>query len=58
MTRAAKEKAEITKFHEYRKDAIRAAIDFGYGEDVIDAINKAATDDDISKIMCKARLRS
>lgn len=54
----SKEKFREMKLHMYRKEALDAAIDFGYGEEVVEAVKNAATEDDISKIMCMARLRS
>lgn len=41
---------------DYRKQAILAAKDFHYGQEVIDKIKKAKTDDEISGIMRVARL--
>lgn len=41
---------------EYRKNAIEAAKDFDYGEEVISKIKKADTIKEISDIMGKARV--
>lgn len=41
--------------NDYRKHAINAAKDFGYGQDVIDAIKEAKDDNMISGIMKLAR---
>lgn len=40
----------------YRREALRAAKDFGYGEKVIAKIKVAKTDNEISRIMMGARL--
>lgn len=39
----------------YRNDAIKAARDLRYGQDVIDKIKAAKTDAEIDRIMRKAR---
>lgn len=39
----------------YRNDAIRAAIDFGYGNEVVKKIKAAKTDGEIERIMVTAR---
>ena len=39
----------------YRNDAIRAAFDFGYGDEVIKKIKAAKTDNEIERIMRNAR---
>lgn len=41
----------------YKKNAIEAAKDLEYGDEVIKAINEAEVMDDISAIMEKARLQ-
>ena len=41
----------------YRKDALKAAKDLGYGEEVIQQIKNAKTDDEISRIMASARMK-
>lgn len=44
-----------SKSSDYRKDAIHAARDFGYGDEVIQKIKDAKSDDEISGIMKVAR---
>lgn len=39
----------------YKKDAIRAAKDFGYGPEVIEKIQNAKSEFEISRIMAAAR---
>lgn len=41
----------------YRKAAIRAAKELFYGNDVVEAIRQAKTDDEIIRIMWSARNR-
>ena len=41
----------------YRKDALNAAKDLGYGKEVIEAIRNAETKDEISRIMTSARMK-
>lgn len=41
----------------YRNDAIRAALDFNYGDDVIKKIKDAKSDNEIERIMRNARKR-
>lgn len=42
----------------YTINAIKAAEDLGYPEEIIDAINKAKTDSEISHIMATARINN
>ena len=42
----------------YRKNAIRAAKDLKYGEDVVKRIEQAKTDSEIQRIMTSARRKS
>lgn len=44
-----------SKNSDYRKDAIHAAQDFGYGDEVIQKIKDAKSDDEVSGIMQVAR---
>jgi len=40
----------------YRREALKAAKDLFYGQAIIAEIRKAKSDDEISRIMAKARL--
>lgn len=42
----------------YRKHAMRAAKDLGYGDEVIEKIEKAEDDHEIQRIMKSARIKS
>lgn len=46
---------EAMSFREYKRKAKRAALDLGYGDEVIKKINNAKSADEISIIMRKAR---
>lgn len=48
-------KPAYSRVSDYRKQAIQAAKDFHYGQDVIDDIKAAKNDDHISFIMKEAR---
>lgn len=41
---------------DYKKQALRAAKDFGYGDLVIDKIKASNSDNEISRIMATARV--
>lgn len=43
------------EFKTYRKDAIRAAKDLRYGDDVVNKIKSAATEAEIQRVMVTAR---
>lgn len=57
--RLIRRKNEITKTDgiHWRSTALKAAEDFGYGEEVIRKINNAKNDMEVSKIMREARLK-
>lgn len=45
----------MSELAQYKKEAKQAAVDFGYGEAVINAIRKAKSEAEIRRIMITAR---
>lgn len=52
-----KSKNDYWEEHHYKRQAKRAAEDLNYGQDVIDAIDKAKSDAEITQIMTTARVK-